>query len=79
MHHLVLQFGMADQDDAENGRAQQQEWEQEEQETAADSAIPEEPVTPWSDPPTGPFDRNDRSRFLQALDEVIQKERRRRG
>ena len=26
-----------------------------------------------------PFDRNDRSRFLQALDEVIQKERRRRG
>ncbi len=26
-----------------------------------------------------PFDRNDRSRFLQALDEVIQKERRRRA
>jgi uncharacterized protein YaiI (UPF0178 family) len=26
-----------------------------------------------------PFDRNDRSRFLQTLDEVIQKERRRRG
>ena len=26
-----------------------------------------------------PFDRNDRSRFLQALDEIIQKERRRRG
>ena len=26
-----------------------------------------------------PFDRNDRSRFLQALDQVIQKERRRRG
>ena len=26
-----------------------------------------------------PFDRNDRSRFLQALDEAIQKERRRRG
>ncbi len=26
-----------------------------------------------------PFDRNDRSRFLQSLDEVIQKERRRRG
>ena len=26
-----------------------------------------------------PFDRNDRSRFLQALDEVIQKERRKRG
>lgn len=26
-----------------------------------------------------PFERNDRSRFLQALDEVIQKERRRRG
>lgn len=26
-----------------------------------------------------PFDRNDRSRFLQALDETIQKERRRRG
>jgi uncharacterized protein YaiI (UPF0178 family) len=26
-----------------------------------------------------PFDRKDRSRFLQALDEVIQKERRRRG
>lgn len=25
-----------------------------------------------------PFDRNDRSRFLQALDEVIQKEKRRR-
>jgi uncharacterized protein YaiI (UPF0178 family) len=26
-----------------------------------------------------PFDRNDRSRFLQALDETIQKERRRRA
>jgi hypothetical protein len=26
-----------------------------------------------------PFDRNDRSRFLQALDEIVQKERRRRG
>ena len=26
-----------------------------------------------------PFDRNDRSRFLQALDEIIQKERRRRA
>jgi len=26
-----------------------------------------------------PFDRNDRSRFLQALDEIIQKERRKRG
>ena len=26
-----------------------------------------------------PFDRNDRSRFLQALDEIIQRERRRRG
>ncbi|WP_304164282.1 YaiI/YqxD family protein [Phenylobacterium aquaticum] len=26
-----------------------------------------------------PFDRNDRSRFLQALDEVINRERRRRG
>jgi uncharacterized protein YaiI (UPF0178 family) len=26
-----------------------------------------------------PFDRNDRSRFLQSLDEVIQKERRRRA
>jgi uncharacterized protein YaiI (UPF0178 family) len=26
-----------------------------------------------------PFDRNDRSRFLQVLDEIIQKERRRRG
>ena len=26
-----------------------------------------------------PFDRNDRSRFLQALDEVIQKERRKRA
>ena len=26
-----------------------------------------------------PFDRNDRSRFLQALDEAVQKERRRRG
>ncbi len=26
-----------------------------------------------------PFDRNDRSRFLQALDEVVQKERRRRS
>jgi uncharacterized protein YaiI (UPF0178 family) len=26
-----------------------------------------------------PFDRNDRSRFLQALDEAIQKERRRRA
>lgn len=26
-----------------------------------------------------PFDRNDRSRFLQALDETVQKERRRRG
>lgn len=26
-----------------------------------------------------PFDRNDRSRFLQALDEMIQKERRKRG
>ncbi|MBP6546735.1 MAG: YaiI/YqxD family protein [Phenylobacterium sp.] len=26
-----------------------------------------------------PFDRHDRSRFLQALDEIIQKERRRRG
>jgi uncharacterized protein len=25
-----------------------------------------------------PFDRNDRSRFLQALDEIVQKERRRR-
>ena len=26
-----------------------------------------------------PFDRNDRSRFLQALDEVVQKERRKRS
>jgi len=26
-----------------------------------------------------PFDRNDRSRFLQTLDQVIQQERRRRG
>jgi hypothetical protein len=26
-----------------------------------------------------PFDRNDRSRFLQALDQLIQKERRRRA
>jgi uncharacterized protein YaiI (UPF0178 family) len=26
-----------------------------------------------------PFDRNDRSRFLQALDEVVQKERRKRA
>ena len=26
-----------------------------------------------------PFDRNDRSRYLQALDEIIQKERRRRA
>lgn len=26
-----------------------------------------------------PFDRNDRSRFLQALDEIIQKERRKRA
>jgi hypothetical protein len=26
-----------------------------------------------------PFDRNDRSRFLQSLDEMIQKERRKRG
>ena len=26
-----------------------------------------------------PFDRNDRSRFLQSLDETIQKERRRRA
>jgi uncharacterized protein YaiI (UPF0178 family) len=26
-----------------------------------------------------PFDRRDRSRFLQALDETVQKERRRRA
>lgn len=26
-----------------------------------------------------PFDRNDRSRFLQALDEAVQREKRRRG
>lgn len=56
-----------EEDDNEEAEADESD-EDEDEEAETEPLVPEEPVTPWADPPTGPFDATDADarEFLHA-------------